>query len=142
MSAFTGELTLTSLAADWRCWRLEQPLVYEVGALGSGRVVAVPAGFVTDGASVPRLLWAILPAWGRYSRAAVVHDYLCILIEQGARHREAPNRAIADAIFREAMAVCGVGVVTRWTLWLGARLGAIWPWRPPNEAFGPREVSG
>lgn len=97
MSAFTGALTITHLDVDWRVWRLERPLRYEVGSLGSGRLVEVPAGFVTDGASVPRAFWALLPVWGRYSRAAVVHDYLCVLINQGAPHDLAPDRRRADA---------------------------------------------
>lgn len=135
MSAFTGEITITSLAADWRCWRLEQPLVYEVGALGSGRVITVPVGFVTDGASVPRPLWAVLPVWGRYSRAAVVHDYLCRLLARGLPHPQAPTRRAADAIFAEAMTACGVGPLTRRVLWFGARLGPAWPGGEPNDRF-------
>jgi hypothetical protein len=38
--------------------------------------VTVPIGFVSDGASVPRLLWFIFPPVGRYFQAAVVHDWL------------------------------------------------------------------
>lgn len=36
----------------------------------------VPRGFITDLASVPRFLWTIIPPFGRYSQAAVVHDFL------------------------------------------------------------------
>jgi len=125
VSAFTGELTLTHLDADWRRWRLELVLSYEVGALGSGRVVAVPVGFVTDGASVPRPLWWLLPAWGRYSRAAVVHDFLCDRIERGAAHIHAADRRTADAIFYEAMTVCGVNNVIKFSIWLAVRAFAI-----------------
>ena len=31
--------------------------------------------FMTDFASIPRPLWSILPQWGRYGNAAVVHDF-------------------------------------------------------------------
>lgn len=124
-SAFTGALTVTELDADWRLWRLEQPLTYEVGAPGSGRAITVPAGFVTDGASVPRFLWWLLPTWGRYSRAAVIHDHLCVLIDNGTPHPLAPTRRAADAIFFDAMGALGVGLITRWTLWLGVRWGAL-----------------
>lgn len=39
----------------------------------------VPAGFLSDGASIPRELWALLggPFSGPYRDAAVVHDYYC-----------------------------------------------------------------
>ena len=38
----------------------------------------VPAGTVSDGASIPRALWSTVgsPLTGRYRRAAVLHDYL------------------------------------------------------------------
>lgn len=36
---------------------------------------AVPAGFVTDGASVPRWLWSVFPPVGRYFVAACLHDH-------------------------------------------------------------------
>lgn len=130
MSAFTGPLTLTHLDLNWRQWRLERPFAYEVGALGSGAEIEAPAGMITDGASVPRLFWAVLPAWGRYSRAAVIHDFLCNRINAGNPHRLAPNRAAADAIFREAMAVCGVSAPVRFLMWLAVRVEAIATGKP------------
>ena len=39
--------------------------------------VTVPAGFQSDGASTPRIFWSIIPPWGIYGQAAVLHDYLC-----------------------------------------------------------------
>jgi hypothetical protein len=37
--------------------------------------IDVPAGFVTDLASVPPIFWSVLPKDGAYVHAAVVHDY-------------------------------------------------------------------
>jgi hypothetical protein len=124
MSAFTGPLTITELDVDVQCWRLESPLVYEVGSLGSGKKIEVPVGFVTDGASVPRFLWWFLPPWGKYSRPAVIHDYLCVQIEKDTPHIQASTREQADAIFFEAMGVTGVGRIKKWILWIGVRIGA------------------
>ena len=87
----------------WRLWRLAEPLIYEVGGRGSGRVILVSKGFITDGPSIPRLLWSILPVWASWSRAGVVHDYLCYLIALNNPHPEAPTRDHADRIFFEAM---------------------------------------
>lgn len=125
MSRFTGPLTMTHLSARWRWWRLDEPLVYEVGHEGSGRVITVPAGFETDGASVPRVLWWLLPTWGRYSRAAVVHDLLCAQIEVGDPHPHAPTWTASAAVFREAMNVSGVDPVTRTVLWLAVRAWGV-----------------
>ena len=38
--------------------------------------VVVPAGFKTDGASVPRILQNIFPAVYKYFPACIVHDYM------------------------------------------------------------------
>jgi hypothetical protein len=129
MSSFTAQLTITEVALNWRVWRIEQNFTYEVGDKGSGRFITVPAGFQTDGASVPQILWAMFPAWGSYSRAAVIHDLLCHQINIGLPHPEAKTRKEADAIFMEAMIVCGTGWFTRRILFLGARFGGIAPGR-------------
>jgi len=125
MSAFTGPLALLHHHADWRRWELLQPLCYELGEKGSGRTITAPEGFITDGASVPRFLWAFLPTWGSYSRAAVIHDYLLWRIARGDPHPEAPTRAEADRVFDEAVCVCGTPRPVRWFLSVGVRLGSI-----------------
>jgi hypothetical protein len=38
--------------------------------------VTVPAGFVTDLASVPRIFWNIISPHGDHIRAAIIHDYM------------------------------------------------------------------
>jgi len=57
--------------------------------------VIVPSGSTTDFASIPRIFWSILPPWGRYGWAAVIHDYLY-------RHG-LYTRSIADLVFLHAM---------------------------------------
>lgn len=128
MSRFTNELTITQMSGTseaWRLWRVHEAVVYEVGAKGSGRFITVPPTFVSDGPSVPRFLWAVMPVWGTYGRAGIVHDYLVARISAGRPHREACTRSQADAIFYEAMAVLGVRHTTRWLLYLGVRLGTL-----------------
>jgi hypothetical protein len=119
MSQFTTVLIVSPLA-DGRTWYLREPLVYDVGQEGSGNRVEVPAQFLTDFTSVPRPFWWLFPPWGRYGNAAVVHDF--------CYWRHTGKRAEADAIFLEAMAVLGVGAITRHVLYLGVRLGGWWPW--------------
>jgi hypothetical protein len=57
--------------------------------------IVVPKGFKTDYASTPRFLWPIIPPSGKYTMAAVLHDYL---YTSGS-----VTRKIADDIFKEAM---------------------------------------
>lgn len=82
-----------------------------------GYRIIIPAGFVTDFASVPRFFWRLIPPTGRYTRAAVVHDFLY-------RTPRLCTRAQADAVLYEAMKFpCHVGFFTRWTIYAGVRLG-------------------
>lgn len=122
MSDFTGPLTVTELDINWRKWRLEQPLIYEVGSLGSGRKIIVPPGFITDGASIPQYLWSMLPPWGTYSRAAVIHDYLLMQLKFGTPHLEGPDRKTCDKVFWEAMGVCGTPYLIHLILYTGVRI--------------------
>lgn len=53
-------------------WRVNEAFSYWSS---DGVIVHVEAGFLTDCASVPRLLWPIVPASdGQYDPAAVIHD--------------------------------------------------------------------
>lgn len=97
MSQFTRVLSCSPLPDD--TWRLNEPLIYDIGVEGSGVQVVVPEGFVTDFASIPRGLWNLFPKWGRHGHAAVVHDYL-YWAKPFPRER-------ADEIFLEAMGVLG-----------------------------------
>lgn len=99
MSAFTTP-AIVEIVGENR-WRLTEAFEYHVGQYPSEDVIRVPAGFVTDLASIPRLLWPLLPPQGRYAKAAILHDWL---YTQGRAGDEAA-RARADAIFLEAMRV-------------------------------------
>lgn len=151
MATFTGDLTVTQLSGKpgaWRLWRLEQPLVYEIEASSDeeldvvvhrpNRAIVVEAGFVTDGPSIPRFLWAILPVWASWSRAGVVHDYLCCMIALGRPHPEAPTRTAADKIFVQAMAAGGVGIFSRTLLYIGVRIGTIFKVKTTMVGFNEK----
>lgn len=113
MSSFTTPLRLEPLD-DGRRWRLIEAFRYRIGSRRSPFVLTVPTGYVTDFASVPRVFWALWPPWGRYGKAAVLHDYLYSRVDI--------CRMLADAVFFEAMTALQVGAVTRWALYLAVRL--------------------
>ncbi len=106
----TGPLRVEILSSG-RSARLIQP--YRVGT-ASGRIIEVPEGFETDFAAGPRFFWRIVPPWGRYSPAAVVHDYLY--------HSDKASRKEADGIFLELMAKLGVPLWKRYMMYGAVRL--------------------
>ena len=80
----------------------------------------IPAGFCSDGASVPRILWRLFPPFGNYLEAAVVHDYFCVLGHRG----ESPISSVAAAkVFKEAMRACGAKSWRVHLMYLGVRIG-------------------
>ncbi len=122
LSAFTGSLTITEMDADMSRWQVVQPLIYEVGELGSGKVIEAPTGFETDFASIPWPVSMILPRWGRWGRAAVIHDFGYELISGGTPHPLMPTRKAADCVFHEAMLVSGVPRFLAFLMWVAVRI--------------------
>lgn len=125
MSGFTGPLRLRHGGVAYRRWTLLRPLAFEEGFEGSARWITVPAGFITDGATVPQVFWWLFPMTGSYLRAAVIHDFLLTRLEAGTPHPLAPTRADCDRIFLQAMRACGTPLLSRLTLFLAVRAYGI-----------------
>jgi hypothetical protein len=101
-----------------RICQLQRDLFYQSDLLR--KTIRIPVGFISDGASVPRLMWSIYPPFGRYLEAAVVHDYYCELGRMG----KSPIDSVAAAkLFLEAMEVCGVSKWKRTKMYWAVRLG-------------------
>lgn len=124
MSRFTGPLRLDfSTSAEGNLATLLEPLVWECDELGSGLVVVIPAGFASDGATVPRLMWSLLPPWGdRATRAAILHDFLLDQLDRGAAVAGVITRSDADRQFRLALLALDVVPWRAWACWAAVRL--------------------
>jgi Protein of unknown function (DUF1353) len=93
-------------------WALEALLAWFSPAHGR---ITVPAGFITDLASIPRLLRGVLNINGKSRRAAVLHDWLyCSKLFP---------REIADRIFYEALVAEGMNKGLARVYWSGVRSG-------------------
>jgi hypothetical protein len=102
--------------------QLEEPLYYYSELLG--KVLVVPAGFITDYASVPRIPLAFLLFGGKAKRAAIVHDWLY--------STRLYSREVCDAVFKEAMEATEQGWFARNMMWAGVRVGGWVAWDAPN----------
>lgn len=101
-----------------------------MGGYSTGCIV-VPAGFLTDLASIPRLFWRVLPQVGKYDAAAVVHDFLYQRPADTGRPVEvggAFTRAEADRVLFDAMVALGVAPWQRWAIYLAVRIGGWVVW--------------
>ncbi len=109
---FRSDLNMRWITAG--SYMLLSDLVYA----GRRDLIVIPAGFRTDLASVPRIVRWLLPQDGRWTRAAIVHDWCC-------RHPEQFTARDADGLFRRVCREEGVPVLARRLLWTGVRLGAL-----------------
>ncbi|MDE1465311.1 DUF1353 domain-containing protein [Spartinivicinus poritis] len=103
-----------------RKWVLTEELKYYSAQY---QTITVPAGFTTDLASIPRLLWSVFPPDGPYLEAAVLHDYL--YSKQPALDI---SRKQADKVFLKAMRALGVPGWKRYSIYYGVRLGGKASW--------------
>ncbi len=109
---FESELVARQVA-DFE-WVLVEPLEYR----GNEDLFEVLAGSKTDFASVPAIFQWLIPRTGRYTSAAVLHDYLW----------DTPSKASladADGIFRRAMAELKVPFLRRWLMWAAVRAASL-----------------
>jgi hypothetical protein len=120
VSSFLTELRVRPLP-DGKTWELCEGFQYYTDELPVEQIIAVPAGFRTDFNSTPRPLWWLFPPWGKYGKAAVIHDFLYQL--------KAWSRGRCDAIFLDAMTVLGVGWFTRTTMYAAVRACGWIAWR-------------
>lgn len=124
---FNNELELTNdphddgewlLVEDFRC-----TLTWDHGHnIYDMKTLMVPAGFRTDLASTPRVLWAVIPPFGRWDEAAVLHDHLyggaCSI-----------TREDADAALYFGMTECNVPQWKAWVMWASVRVFGGWWFR-------------
>ena len=123
MSAFLTPLSMTALThpktglplltrQGRQLYRIDQDLVYVSDIAGK---ITVPAGFVTDLASIPRLPLIYLLLNGIADEPGVVHDYLYSTGKV--------SRAMADQVLREACILTGVPAWKANLIYAGVRVG-------------------
>lgn len=87
---------ITELLDD-NLFQLVEPVEFTCGPMS----IVVPAGYVTDFASLPAVLhWWIRPTDRRAVRAAVIHDWIY--------HTHILPRVIGDAIFQVVLRIDGM----------------------------------
>lgn len=119
---------LEDASADGRgTWQLLTTLAYKSDVADT--VFIVPTGFITDFASVPRIPIAYMLTGGTAHAAAVVHDFLYTTHEV--------TRAMADAVFREAIIASGGARWRAWMMWAGVRVGGGSSWDAPGQNPDP-----
>lgn len=104
---------------DRMYWLLKE-IRWSPGSGQEGPTVSVPAGFVTDLTSIPRIFWTLLPTDGVYTFPAIVHDYLY--------WTQNYPRETADKILLYGMNDMNVSDATAHAIYLAVRAGGGVAW--------------
>lgn len=112
---FSGDVVVQPILPEGKRWTLVHPITYSA----NHDTFEVPAGFTTDFASVPRIFVWLLPRYGRWTQAAVLHDYLWSLAKTGEI-----SKFDADGIFLRALRELNVPFLRRWIMWAAVRWAA------------------
>ncbi len=120
---FTGFLILHPIDKS-NYWKVLAPLTYTTN---DDINIKIPKDFLTDFATVPRFLWSILPPWGRYGKAAILHDFLY--------YSGIFSKKEADLIFLEAMEVLEVVKWKRKSMYYSVKMfgGKTWKTYRKND---------
>ena len=112
---------------------LMQDYIYSI----NGYDIKVFKGFVTDGASVPHSLQWLYNPFGKYIKAAVIHDYL-----YSTYNNTGINRTLADKIFNFIMKETGVDNRTRRKFYAAVKYFGETSWKPKlqNEGYKDRAI--
>ena len=110
-------------------WKLLKQMDYQ----GARELFQVPAGQKTDFASVPRIFVWFIPRYGRYTKAAILHDYLW-----EDKVTKGMSRLDADGLFRQAMRELNVSFLRRWIMWTAVRWAALF--KPDGRAEWLKEL--
>ena len=93
----------------------------------NGYIIFIPAGFVFDGASIPKLAWSIVGAAdGRYFLAALIHDWLYTTKQL--------SKEQADDLFKRIMMHLGISWFKRVTMWRAVDWFGGSAWRSDDRA--------
>jgi hypothetical protein len=105
--------------AKTRFWMLDKEMVWTIGNTEDS--ITIPAGFVTDYASIPQALWSFgLSPYDQYSRAAVIHDYLY--------WTQVCTKPQSDRLLLIAMKESDVGKFDEFAVYSGVVLGGQSSW--------------
>lgn len=107
-----------------RRWTFTHPWQVELEYYGW---VTIPKGFITDGATVPRILYWLFSPTGALFVPSLVHDYC--LVNHALHTVNGPvgvDNDTADMIFYRMLISQGTPKVTSKVAYWGVRLGTWW----------------
>ena len=128
LSNFEGKICLSRRIGEKRTYTIEDVFTYRSS---KGEFSVLP-GFITDGASVPRVFWSYAsPFSGRHVAAVILHDAL-----YAVHYR---NRKVCDKILYEALIDLGIRKSKAWLMYRSVRAGGWVAWNKAEKYANEHE---
>jgi len=95
----------------------------------------IPAGFIFDGATIPRIFWTItgLTPFGAHNAVTLIHDFLYskegVVENTMLRQPLIITRVFVDKLFKQHLRMYGFNEFQLQTIYAGTRLGGYYFWR-------------
>ena len=124
---------------DIRKWQLVENWHFEIE---KGPEIVIPKDFKFDGASIPRIFWAILSPVGLLLIPGLIHDYgyrFNLIWQKTATGEIAPymedvGQKDWDDLFRRVGVQVNGFAIIDYIAWLGLRIGGCFAWNKHREA--------
>jgi len=103
-----------------RLFKLEKPYRF----FSSKGLITIPAGFISDGYSIPSALWSWCNPFAKGMESSLFHDYFY--------KKDCPynfTRAEADDLLLEGMVICGVSFLKRRAIYRAVRMFGGMSWK-------------
>jgi len=128
MSQEFQNLPVKATSSDGRNFTLCEPVIY---CAKNNETFRAAVGGSTDGLSTPKQIWSLIPPFGSYWPAGIIHDagYRNSLEKRqpdGTWSKIALAKDECDEIFLEAMESLGVELLLREAIYEGVHLGGAW----------------
>jgi len=116
-SKFHNELDVRAYKKER--WKLLHEYAYTTQILHEYPTkITAPGGFITDLASIPKIVRSLIPQVGKHRGAAVIHDFL-----YSTSDKHSYSRLQVDRVFLEAMKTAGVSLWKRHAMFYAVRSG-------------------
>lgn len=128
---FPASLRFTRETEEFSSYRvLASPFLYRLNDLNQ---IRVPAGFATDGASIPKCFHFWLPPWSpAYAGPAVIHDWLYFIQDT--------SRKKADRVMLLAMKHNNESFWKRQMIHKAVRAGGFGAWKSHQNEEYPMDI--
>lgn len=108
MSSLDQELDVEVLSrerSDEGLFRLLRDFTFDLTEFGFEGIITVPAGYVTDFATIPRIFRWYFSMSGKVAKPALLHDQMCRMLDKRA-----------TAVFNATLKASGVHWFKRWPM--------------------------